>query len=78
MEIIHMTDESISNLFSLVLRRQPETLNLDMDDHGYSNPLFYIIIDSKEMVKDGFDFFLSENGVWPVSSVPSKYIMLNT
>jgi putative RNA 2'-phosphotransferase len=184
-ELFFMEDESISKLFSLVLRHQPEALNLDMDNHGWvsvdqlitnlktmknieidlnkiiqivetnnkkrfildetqthiranqghsinvdvelqkQNPpdtLFHgtatrfiesimekgllpmnrqyvhlsknveiatdvgkrhgkpivLIIDSKEMAKNGFDFFLSENGVWLVSSVPSKYISLNT
>jgi len=31
-------------------------------------------VKSSEMNKDGFDFFLSANGVWLVDSVPSKYI----
>lgn len=31
-------------------------------------------IDTSNMVKDGFKFYLSKNGVWLVESVPSKYI----
>jgi len=32
-------------------------------------------INSKEMQKDGFKFYLSENNVWLTESVPSKYII---
>lgn len=31
-------------------------------------------INTKRMLEDGFEFFLSENGVWLVESVPVKYI----
>ena len=31
-------------------------------------------IKAKEMANDGFDFFLSDNGVWLVDSVPLKHI----
>jgi putative RNA 2'-phosphotransferase len=31
-------------------------------------------VDSQKMAEDGFEFFLSENGVWLVDSVPAKYI----
>jgi len=31
-------------------------------------------IKSREMQKDGFNFFLSDNGVWLVNDVPVKYI----
>lgn len=31
-------------------------------------------IRAREMQKDGFDFFLSDNGVWMVDEVPAKYI----
>ena len=33
-----------------------------------------LIIDNKQMVKDGFKFYLSKNNVWLVDSVPTKYI----
>ncbi len=35
-----------------------------------------LAVDSKSMVQDGFKFYLSNNGVWLISSVPSKYIAL--
>ena len=31
-------------------------------------------IDAKQMLADGLEFFLSDNGVWLVSAVPAKYI----
>lgn len=31
-------------------------------------------IDAKEMLKRGYDFYVSENGVWLVSAVPSEFI----
>ena len=34
-----------------------------------------LIIDAEEMHRDGFEFFLSENGVWLTDHVPSKYIL---
>ncbi|MGN0642563.1 MAG: RNA 2'-phosphotransferase [Huintestinicola sp.] len=31
-------------------------------------------IDTKRMDRDGFEFFISENGVWQIKAVPAKYI----
>ena len=31
-------------------------------------------IDSEDMYKDGYKFYLSNNGVWLVKEVPSKYL----
>ncbi len=39
--------------------------------HGGS--LVILVIDTSEMVKDGFKFYRSKNGVWLISWVPSKY-----
>ena len=39
--------------------------------HG--NPVV-LEIDSKSMYEDGFEFMLSENGVWLVDHIPSEYI----
>ena len=33
-----------------------------------------LVIDSEKMSNDGYKFYLSENGVWLTSSVPTKYI----
>ncbi len=38
--------------------------------------LVMLEIDTAEMIKDGFKFYLSENDVWLVESVPSKYIKI--
>lgn len=40
--------------------------------HG--NPII-LVIDCKEMLKDGYKFYLSENGVWLTDIVPIKYII---
>lgn len=34
-----------------------------------------LVINTKEMLKDGIIFYLSENGVWLCNSVPYKYII---
>lgn len=34
-----------------------------------------LIIDSKKMFKDGYDFFLTENQVWNIDFVPNQYIL---
>jgi putative RNA 2'-phosphotransferase len=41
----------------------------------YLDPAIFIV-DSEEMYKDGFKFYLSENGVWLTEYVPKKYITL--
>ncbi len=35
-----------------------------------------LIIDSAQMNKDGFQFYISENNVWLTDHVPSAYIQL--
>jgi len=32
------------------------------------------VVDSGDMARDGFEFFLSDNGVWLTDNVPRKYI----
>lgn len=39
----------------------------------YGKPIV-LTIDAETMVEDGFEFYLSENGVWLVESVPAMYI----
>lgn len=39
--------------------------------HG--NPVV-LVVDTERMLKDKYKFFLSENGVWLINSVPSKYL----
>jgi len=36
--------------------------------------LVVLKIDAKRMLADGFEFFLSDNGVWLISAVPAKYL----
>jgi len=35
-----------------------------------------LVVDCKSMVKDGYKFYLSENGVWLTDHVPNKYLSL--
>lgn len=43
--------------------------------HSKDKKPVLIMIKSKEMHDDGFDFYLSDNGVWLTDNVPSKYII---
>ena len=42
---------------------------------GRRGEAIVLTINSKAMESDGFEFFLSENGVWLVDQVPSEYIL---
>ena len=33
-----------------------------------------LLVDSAQMEKDGYEFFLSDNGVWLTDAVPAKYL----
>jgi probable RNA 2'-phosphotransferase len=33
-------------------------------------------IDTEEMIKDGYKFYLSENNVWLCEDIPWKYVSL--
>lgn len=41
---------------------------------GRHGNVYVLIIDTKQMYKDGYEFYLSENGVWLTDFVPRKYI----
>ncbi len=41
----------------------------------YQNKLWIIEIDAKQMNKDGYEFFKSENGIYLTEEVPSKYFI---
>jgi putative RNA 2'-phosphotransferase len=34
-----------------------------------------LIINAPKMVEDGYDFYISDNGVWNIDYVPAKYIL---
>ena len=53
------------------LSKDYETAKTVGTRHG--KPVVYKI-DTAQMHNDGFEFFLSENGVWLVKSVPVKYL----
>ena len=55
------------------LSQDEKTASIVGKRHG---DLRILIIDSKQMVKDGFKFYLSKNNVWLVDSLPTKYIKL--
>lgn len=35
-----------------------------------------LIVDSKQMVKDGYKFYLTKNNVWLTDNIPTKYITI--
>jgi putative RNA 2'-phosphotransferase len=44
--------------------------------HSKRNEPIILIIDCKSMVKNGYKFYLSNNGVWLTDHVPQKYLSL--
>ena len=38
------------------------------------NDVVILVIDTKRMLADGYDFYIAENGVWLTDFVPAKYI----
>lgn len=38
------------------------------------SPMVILAIDAKQMLADGYTFYISENGVWLADHVPKKYI----
>ena len=61
------TSVKISKYLSFLLRHSPGTIKLNMDNNGW--------VDINEfMYEEGHKFYLSENKIWPVNSVPVKYI----
>ena len=53
------------------LSKDIETAKIVGARHG--KPLFYLV-DAMTMNKDGYEFFLSANGVWLTKNVPAKYL----
>ena len=64
------------------MNRQHVHMSYDLDTamdvgarHSKNNPEI-IIIDCKSMVKDGYKFYLSDNGVWLTDNIPPKYLKI--
>lgn len=38
------------------------------------NDVVILVVDTKRMLADGYDFYIAENGVWLTDFVPAKYI----
>jgi len=53
------------------LSKDEETATIVGRRHG--NPVLYMV-NTREMYKDGFKFFLSKNGVWLTKEVPVRYL----
>jgi len=60
------------------MRRQHVHLSDDMDTAvnvgGRHGKPVVLIVESRQMYKDGFEFFCSKNGVWLTDRIPVKYI----
>lgn len=59
-----------SKFISLILRHKPGAIKAG-SRHG--RPFVYKV-HTGDMYKDGYVFYLSENGVWLTKSVPAKYL----
>ena len=73
---------STSKFVSLILRHKPETIGIQLDEHGWANVDELIAGISKtrefnrEMLEEiDIHFFLSKNGVWLTKEVPVKYLI---
>ena len=78
-------EKEISKYMSLILRHKPETIGIKLDEHGWAD-VGKLIAGigkthkfDKEMLEkivagDGYEFFLSENGVWLSKHVPKEFI----
>jgi putative RNA 2'-phosphotransferase len=65
------------------MNRQHVHLSYDLDTamdvgerHSKNKDPEILIIDCKSMVKDGYKFYISNNGVWLTDHVPPKYLKL--
>jgi putative RNA 2'-phosphotransferase len=65
------------------MKRQHVHLSIDHDTalnvgkrHSKIKFPVILIVDCKSMVKDGYVFYLSNNGVWLTDQVPSKYLKI--
>ncbi len=52
-----------------------EELDTATNVGGRHGKVVVLIIDAEQMHKDGFKFFVSENGVWLTDHVPTQYIL---
>lgn len=57
---VHLTDD-IYTAFNVGMR--------------YHDKVVICVVDAKQMSLDGFEFYLSQNNVWLIEHVPSKYLL---
>jgi putative RNA 2'-phosphotransferase len=62
-QYVHLSDD-IATAEAVAGRRKGDTVIFE--------------VDCAAMLRDGFKFFLSENGVWLVDAVPAKYLSIHT
>lgn len=53
----------------------PDLKTAEIVGRRHGKPVIFIV-DSKAMFEKGFDFFLSENGVWLTDEVPSDFLKI--
>lgn len=71
LEKIFETGINKMNRLYVHLSDNVETAEMVGKRHGY--PVI-LMVDTKKMAKDNYEFFISENGVWQVEDVPAKYV----
>jgi putative RNA 2'-phosphotransferase len=74
----HVSWHSIAELGLKKMNRQHVHLSLDVQTatkvgQRHGKP-FILKVDSTRMFKDGYKFFLSDNGVWLTEHVPKEYL----
>ena len=64
-----------SKFLSLILRHKPETIEIKLDEHGWAAGMESLYrVAAGKMADDGYEFFLSVNGVWLTKAVPAEYL----
>eukprot|EP00766_Chilomastix_caulleryi_P001842 gnl/Chilomastix_caulleri/2812.p1 GENE.gnl/Chilomastix_caulleri/2812~~gnl/Chilomastix_caulleri/2812.p1 ORF type:complete len:203 (-),score=34.40 gnl/Chilomastix_caulleri/2812:46-654(-) len=57
-------------------RTTAETVGSRHEHEGHPPVVF--LVDSSKMSEDGYDFFLSHDGVWLTKAVPAKYLSIHS
>lgn len=76
-------DKFLSNIRKqglLKMNREYVHLSTDIDTAkdvgGRRGEPVILVVNSEQMDKDGYKFYLSENGIWLIENVPAKYISI--
>ena len=68
--------EGLKPMSRLYVHLSADEETAEMVGKRHSKQIIIIRINAKQMAADGYEFFLSTNGVWLVKEVPAKYFMI--